>query len=199
MFGVPAYRGQVHHGHVLQMASLAGAVMSARGTVSLRGMLFPDSCFVQWSRNYMLYTALQDGADWLLMCDADTYTDDATNLIRMVRDADRSGAAVVAAPYKIRGGSGYAVARKPGGQLAREDFAGQLLEVDRIATGCMAVRCGWIREQWPEQPWFDARPTTGADGSPRMLGEDISFCDGVRQRAGTVLADGRFEPFHVGS
>lgn len=68
--------------------------------------------------------------------------------------------------------------------------------VARIGAACIAVNCNWLRAYWPTGPWFEmhhdysARPVNAR-------GEDYNICDGIWQRGGAVLCDGRFEPKHV--
>jgi hypothetical protein len=38
---------------------------------------------------------------------------------------------------------------------------------------------------------------TYLDEQNRFVGEDFAFCDGIRDRGGYVLVDGRFEPVHA--
>lgn len=199
LVGIPAYRGQVHYGHLMQMMSLSSAVFTARGLLSLRGLVCPESCSIDWSRNQLLHLALKDGSDWLLMCDADTYHTNAADFVRMIEEARIKGAAVVAAPVKMRGREGYNVFTSGDAKekriVPKEEFAGKVTPVDRIGTAFMAVNCHWIRDHWPEQPWFVTQQLSGP--VPSKIGEDVSFVDGVRSRGGLVLADGRFEPVHV--
>lgn len=199
MLGIPAYRGQVHYGHVMQMASLSSAVFMAKGGLSLRGMLFPDTQFVFGGRNRILNISIKDESDWVLMCDADTFVADASHLVRMVAEAHKTDAAVIASPTKLRGRPGYNVlpADTHKNLMDADAWKGQVIEVDRIGTACMAIRLDWVRNEWPEQPWFEARCIPGAE--PGVLGEDVWFCDGVKKRGGKILADGRFEPVHVGA
>ena len=201
MIGVPAYRGQVHYGHIMQMMSMCSVTFAARGLLSLRGITCPESCSIDWSRNQILHYALKDGSDWVLMCDADTYHTNAADLVRMIEEARIKGAAVVASPVKMRGRAGYNVFTAGDASEKRivpsDEFAGKVLEVDRIGTACMAVNCGWIRDRWADQPWFVTQHLPGV--APSKVGEDVAFCDGVRSRGGVILADGRFEPRHIGA
>lgn len=189
MFGIPAYREMVHRGHVIQMMSMVSTVFASRGLISLRGFLSPDSCNVDWSRNSLLYAALKDKSDWLLMMDADTYHRDAGDLFKMVEEGEMQRAAVIAAPVRIRKGTEHNV---KGGF----DFQGEVKEVDRIGAACMAVNVRWIHDHWPDQPWFATQHKTGP--VPSKVGEDVYFCDGVRERGGKILGHGLFEPIHHG-
>lgn len=199
MIGIPAYRGQVHYGHVMQMMSMAATCIASKA-FAIRGFLAPESCSIDWSRNQMLHMAVKDGSDWLLMCDADTFHQRAPDIVTMILDAQGSGDAVVAAPVRLRGKPGHNVYRVVGGvgeQVESDYWQGRQAPVDRIGTAMMAVNCNWIRQCWPEQPWFVTQQLAGK--APSKIGEDISFCDGVRERGGRIMVDGRFEPVHVGA
>lgn len=138
----------------------------------------------------LLHSALKDGSDWLLMMDSDTYHRDAGDLFKMIEHGALERAAVIAAPVLIRNGQGHNV---KGGF----DFEGKVKEVERIGTACMAINCCWIRDHWADQPWFATMHKCG--DVPSKVGEDVFFCDGVRERGGTVLGYGKFEPTHVGA
>jgi len=197
--GIPAYRQQVAVGHLYQTANLVKALEGSE--VELAGILSTDSCSVEWSRNQLVHTALKNGADWLLMCDADTYHSKAGDLLEMMREGQRRGAAVIAAPVKQRGSSGHhnvvVVEGNETRRLTPFEFAGKVLPVQRIGTACMAVSLGWVKDHWPEQPWFQMVQLPGPE--PKKVGEDFLFCEHVGDRGGLILADGRFEPVHVGA
>ena len=202
-FGIPAYRGQVHYGHVMQMQSLVASIFLARSKgipLTLRGVMCPESCSVDWARNTLLHHALKDESDWLFTCDADTFYASGNHIVQMIGAGYESGAAVVAAPVRMRGkNSTFNVLKMGEGRqlVDPESWKGKVIEVDRIGTAFMAINCNWIRQHWPEQPWFVTRQLPGP--VPNKIGEDMTFCDGVRERGGLILADGRFEPHHVGA
>ena len=200
-FGIPAYRGQVSVGHIYQAVNLGALCAVARRDFSFTSIIDVDSCFVDFARNRLLYGAIGSGADWLLMMDSDVHHQVPGDLLSMLSLGHSQGAAVIAPPCKKRKSPSYMVERKAAdGSLSALDhpeFRGEVVPVDRIATSCMAIRCGWIVKNWPDQPWFTTQHLPGA--VPSVRGEDYSFCDGVRSRGGTILADGRFEPTHVGA
>lgn len=195
---VPAYRRQVDIGQVAQALNLGAFVMKS-GAHAL-DFLFTESCSIEWSRNQLLHQAIRRGNDWALMVDADTFHPRVSDVVRMLEDGSRAGAAVIASPVKMRGRPGYNVFEVEDGKSRFADptsWRGTVTPVHQIGTAFFAVRCGWIVEHWPEQPWFETQHAPGPE--PRKIGEDVTFCDRVRARGGTILADGRFEPVHVGS
>jgi hypothetical protein len=190
--GVPAYGAQVHAGHVTQAIAL-GAAIGGRAALQFT---YTDSCSLDWSRNFILHKAITQGADWLLMCDADTYCPDASKTLAMLREADERGARVIATPVLTRRHNTYN-AMRCGLIMAMGDFRGQVVEVDRIGTAFMAIDCTWVKDNVP-YPWFTSEQLLTED-RPGWIGEDFSFCDRVRSAGGTILADGRFEPVHTGT
>lgn len=195
---IPAYRRQVDIGHVPQALNFGAALLST-GKHSL-DFLHTESCSIDWSRNQLLSKAIKRGADWALMCDADTFHPRPAETIAMIDEGEVRGAAVVASPVKMRGRSGYnvfEVANDSAKFVDPESWKGKLISVDRIGTAFFAVNCNWIRTRWPQQPWFTTQQLEGDE--PRKIGEDVTFCDRVRERGGLILADGRFEPVHVGA
>lgn len=195
--GIPAYRGQVHYGHVMQMMSMSALCMAARETFAMRGFMAPESCSVDWSRNQLVYHGMRDeDCDWVLMMDADTFCARAEPVLRMLHTAAEERPAVIAAPVIIRGKQAYNVLdAEDNHNIPREEWANKVCEIDRVGTACMAISTKWMRANWPESPWFETKQLPGP--VPSKVGEDINFCDGVRSRGGRILLDGRFEPIHV--
>jgi len=198
---IPAYRDQVHVGHVVGNMRLVGA-MSMRDDFRLTGFYFVDSCSVPWARNVLLHKAMKGGADWVLMADADTYHVGPSDTMNMLLAGEAEGAAVIAAPVKQRRSNGIynTLVRQADGsprRLEKKDFEGRVVPVDRIGTGYFAINAKWIKDIWPDQPWFFEHQMRGSE--PLKMGSDIAFCDEVRQRGGLILADGRFEPEHHGA
>lgn len=152
------------------------------------------------------------------LCDA--IGDAGADIGQMIRDADRgqvalasgegytlreipmppntNGVGLVGAPVRGRGLGDPGVCVRGLGlePLSIEDLRGEVRPVGRIGGAFIAVHCNWLRCYWPTGPWFvmehDYRGRPG-----NMRGEDYFFCDGIRQRGGVVLCDGRFEPRHV--
>lgn len=181
-------------GHVLQSAQLAHTWAKANLPPVL--YIHTDTCAVDKARNMLVAKARDAKCDWLLMCDADTYYPRPPAIAAMIHEATQRKAAVIAAPVRMRKRDGYNVQRG-GALLEPDDFRGRVLEVDGIGTAFMAVRLGWIVQEWPLAPWFQFTHHEGYQ--PSTTGEDYSFCKGVRERGGVILADGRFEPAHVGA
>jgi len=209
-FGIPAYRRSVDVGHFETGLALGMTMAQLGKRFELVGLVTVESCSIDYARNEMLHLALKAGADWLLMMDADTFhghykgkvlkRNPAMDILYMLEEGTKRDAAVIAAPVAMRNRPGYNVVKKnDAGEdeaIPYEELVGKITQVDRIGTAFMGVNCKWIRACWPDQPWFLTQHFPGP--APRKLGEDYSFCDGVTKRGGTILADGRFEPNHIG-
>lgn len=196
--GTPAYRGQVCVGQTIQAAQLAW-VWSQQGWPPPL-LVAVDSALLDKARNKLVEFARDATCDWLLMCDADAYTGDARAIHAMLAEGTKQGAAVIGAPVRTRKVTAvqYNVARGDGSVcLPVGEWRDRVVPVDRIATAFMAIRLGWLVKEWPHAPWFAVTHFTG--WRPRTEGEDYAFCRGVRERHGLILADGRFEPVHVGA
>lgn len=123
----------------------------------------------------------------------------------------RTGVGLIGAPVRGRGGAqgvcvhGVKSAERgdePGltywsvGPEKLEDLRGRVQPVGRIGGACIAVNCGWLRSHWRQGPWFEMKHDYS--GRPKNArGEDYSICDGIWERGGVVLCDGRFVPEHV--
>lgn len=196
VLGIPAYRGQVHYGHVMQMMGLSSYVLTSNGMFLLRGLVTPESCSVDWARNSIVHQALQDkDCKWALMLDADTYARDARTLLRMLHTGYQEDCAVIAAPVIMRGRDAFNVQIEKDVLAERDDFENKVLDVDRVGTACMAINLAWLKREWPESPWFETKQLPGP--VPAKVGEDIAFCDAVRAKGGRIVLDGRFSPHHV--
>jgi hypothetical protein len=192
--GIPAYGGRVSSGHVFQAGNIAAAWTQSRMPPPY--YIHTDTCAVDKARNMLVAKARDAKCDWLLMCDADTYYPVPAAIAAMIHEGQSRGAAVIAAPVRMRKRDGYNVKR--GDELVPiDDIRGRVAEVDAIGTAFMAVRLGWIAKEWPLSPWFRFIHNEGYQ--PSTTGEDYAFCQGVKQRGGVILADARFEPVHVGA
>lgn len=128
-------------------------------------------------------------------------------VLRSITMPSNNGVGLIGAPVRGRGigNSGFCCQVFDVGQggergasrsCNEQEITGKVLPVARIGGACIAVNCGWLRSYWPTGPWFEM--THAYDGRPRTVrGEDYSICDGIWQRGGVVLCDGRFAPAHV--
>lgn len=83
-----------------------------------------------------------------------------------------------------------------GEQVPLDILAGKMSVVGRIGGACIGINLDWIRRSWPKGPWF-AMQHDYTERPKNARGEDYFICDGIYQRGGLVLADGRFVPEHV--
>jgi len=191
--GIPAYGGKVSMGHVFQGCQLAWAF--SKNMLASPLVLSVDTASVDKARNILVARTRDAGADWLLMCDADTYCPKPPAIFEMLKTGINRGAAVIGAPVKMRKRPGYNVSAGEGFEpLAEDTWRGRVVEVERIGTAFTAVNLQWLVANWPDSPWFMFEHLPGPQ--PDTVGEDFWFCRGVRRRGGLILADGRYEPYH---
>jgi len=127
-------------------------------------------------------------------------------------DHRRTGVGLIGAPVRGRGVGddgvcvqGLGMGATPGepynsfwatGPMPLEDVLDKVQPVGRIGGACIAVNCGWLRSYWAQGPWFEMKHDY--KGRPKNArGEDYSICDGIWERGGVVVCDGRFVPSHV--
>jgi hypothetical protein len=189
----PAYRNQVHSGLMFQLLNL----VRASGEQNQIILATVDTCFLDLGRNHLLNNAVSQECHWALMCDADTFCTDPKSIVDMLNEGAEKSAAVIAAPVQLRGRDDYN-AQIGAEYLKPEQFRGKVQKIDRVGTAFMAINCRWVREHWPEHPWFQSRVVPGPNGIPNKMSEDFEFCDGVTSRGGEILLDGRLEPHHAG-
>jgi hypothetical protein len=199
-YGIPCYRQNVNIGHVAQGIAMRQVADHFGAPLMLT---WADSCSLAWSRNHMLWWSIKQGVTWLLTSDADTYHMKPGDIAGMLAEGVKRDAAVIAAPVRMRNRGGFNLAKVDAeGEehpYAEDEFKGKTLEVDQIGTGFMAINCEWVKRCMPE-PWFEMHQVPSTDLSPPgWNGEDYHFCRGVKARGGLILADGRFEPTHMGA
>lgn len=249
---LPAYGFHLDVGHAAMWLGVGAALAQAADKFEL--VMFTEYSIngIDLCRNTAMYDALQAGADYCLMIDADTFhqsarsgadigaglsgadaiADAGVQILQMIRDADRlqyaaetpnghelkpielpltlsehTGVGLVGAPVLGRGigdpnicvrglirddGPGY-------GDLAQVSFSqvrNRIVPVKQIGGACIAVNLQWMRKHWPTGPWF-VMDHDYAGRPKNRTGEDYFICNGIHQRGGIVLCDGRFRPEHV--
>lgn len=209
--GLPAYGSKLDVGHAAMWVGFGAALASSSERFALRMFAHYHVNGIALCRNTIVYDAIQAGCDWVLMVDADTFHaakadaigDAGVDILQMIIDAHRHGAAVVGAPVRgrqIENRQGAVCVQVADGAAWRApslaQLSGRLLRIDRIGAAFLAVNLRWLVHHWPEPPWFVMEDCF--EGRPRHgRGEDYYFCDGVRARGGMILCDGRFVPSHV--
>jgi hypothetical protein len=207
---IPAYGGQVDAGHCGTFLSLGHALAASEDRWDLVSWQVLDCNPVAVARNIAMAGALAAGADWLLMLDADTTCegprDDVPTggyfLLEMIssgqrlRELEGKIAAVGAAVASRRHGRPmvWVEDSEIPGSFTECATGGGLREISRIATACVAVNLGWIRDCWPDPPWFTH---AFSHKSIVAVGEDVWFCDEARARGGKIYVDGRVKTEHV--
>lgn len=181
-----------------------------------------DVCGVDVARNTLIEESISVGCDWMLMVDADSWVHEGRDLLSMISQADRAGAAVVAAPVRRRDAGNdhpmiyrlvdapvrmqfdmFGAAGRPMPQpvpVPEAQFQGAVIEVDAAATAIMAINLGFLRNQRAlgliGLPWF--KFTYTPQTCSIAASEDLDFCRRVRDAGGTVLCDGRVSTGHRG-
>lgn len=198
-WGVPTYKRKIDVGVAemfMRVGTLVGWLQHEKD-IEFLGLIKTDTCSVQGARNEMVYMTQKVEGDWLIMSDADTYTLDPEKVFDMVMMGQEKGCAMIGAPCLMRNGKGYNVAIKRGDPWAKADqLLGRVQKVDRMGTGMVALNLGWLKEKWPESPWFQEYFIPGP--KPIRVGSDISICDQIDSKGGQIYCYGMFEPVHVG-
>ncbi len=175
-FGIPAYGGKVAAEHARMWLELGHTLASSEERFNVRmPVMLVDVCQVDKARNMIVEAAFQSHCDWLLMIDADVWIEDPWTLLRMISEADKAGHEVAVAPVQRRRLSDQR------GQLGEGHGRLSMGRV-RQATACMAMRLGAL-----PRPWFQFLPNRS---------EDLNFCDRIRERHGTIVADRRVQTCH---
>jgi len=221
--GIPAYGGQITAHQARMWMEFGNTLGGSSERFTLVAFDFYDVNGIDQARNQMLTRAVEVGADWLLMIDADTWvepgradreaqTDAGFLLLRMISEADRAGAEVVVAP----------VVRRTTADTAERELA--VYRYDEAQQGstphpytCKCKACTFhiaapvVLDELPYglveidsagaavfavrvMSVFDKR-ISFAFRSP--FSEDREFCRQVRESGGKILVDTRVRTGHL--
>lgn len=206
--GIPAYGGLVSAEHCKMWMELGFILANSPERFALASMGYVDINGIDNARNHLLHAATEMRADWLLMIDADTWVeaygtqpdeqDAGFQILRMISEADRAGAAIVAAPVARRKMAddgkrevmAYRRGRAP--RIAGEELVAidsselqsgdTLIEVDAVATAVFAIRLsavGFAKFEFTKE-----------------LSEDLEFCRQIKLAGGKVFIDRRVRSGH---
>lgn len=198
-FGLPAYGGKIAMQAAEMWLSLGNTLAASEARFEMRMLSLVDTCGIDVARNRLVEEALEKGCNWLLMIDADTWHPDGFDILRMVSEADRAGAAVVVAPVPRRAPNDthLMVYQEIEGQrvpFKLEQLGGQLTPIHSAATALMAINLDFLIAQQIEAPWFKF---VWQDGTTKFLSEDLFFSGRIRAAGGLILADGRYVAKHL--
>jgi hypothetical protein len=220
-FGLPAYGGKVSAEHTLMFLELGHTLALSHERFQLAGWFMIDNCGIEKARNRLLREALDAGADWLLMIDADTWAvnngdeDAGVQLLRMISQADKEGATIVGAPV-IRRYSGHDRFKPPTSELMVYDwhetkpagiaYAGY---GEHEATPAEGKLVALAPSELPRKlTSCDALATAIFAVNIKKAGhlnfkftdelsEDLYFCHKVKEEGGKILVDGRVRTAHL--
>ena len=210
--GVPAYGAHVVMWHTRMWLTMGAALANSAERFALVSFDLVDACGIDVARNKLVHDALEKGADWLLMIDADTWAEDGGDILQMISDADKAdqaesgwkpvGAVVAPVPRRDPWDTRPMVyARVPEGfrdQLVNIDLKPEGLQfVDSAATAMMAINLGFIRGVGWMAPWFSFEWHSSKTPWKPSLSEDHVFCRRVRESGGVILADPRVKAKHL--
>lgn len=215
--GLPAYGAKLSMWHA-QMWLTLGATLAQSPRFDLAMFSYVDACGIDVARNRLVEDALKARCDWLLMVDADAWTDDGGALLQMIADADRYGedpqrrttksCAIVGAPVPRRDPNDTRptvyrriTAHADRAPLLDMPFAyepiavsgDRLVEVDSIGAAMVAVNLNFLALTVP--PWFKFLWKPGETRPHRS--EDHVLCERAIDCGWAVLADPRVVTHHL--
>lgn len=185
---VPAYNEQVN----LNVASQAmrDAFWCAENGISYR-FRGSHSCDLVWMRNACLDRSLREGYDWLVMQDADVFSEAPRGPIEsLLRNARETGATITSALVTMR--------TDPPRANVWPVHVGEVFEADKVGTGMVLLNLNKIREWYEgyQGPCF-ARTYDTDKGVVQKIGLDIYFSYVVRQHGGLIVCDATVPTVHV--
>lgn len=200
--GLPAYTGQITAFAFRMWLDLGAMLRASEARFKLVQTNLIETCGIDVARNRLVAEALEVGADWLLMIDADTWHEDGSDILQMISDADRMaqhtkvGAVAAQVPKRDPDDTHLMVYRYLNEKRYPATLpSGGIADIDAAATAMMAINLNFIREHKLKAPWFKFEWRDG-DTKP-FQGEDLYFCARVREAGGVILGDGRFIAKHL--
>jgi hypothetical protein len=204
--GIPAYGGYVSAEQTRMWTEFGNIAGASNERIRITMFAVADCQPVDRARNMLLAQAMCHSSDWLLMIDADTWVkadkeDDAGfQLVRMISDGERAGAALVSAAVvrrcsRVEDGMHLAVYEPPGKDgiygkglpvkwVAEQRRA--LVPVHAVGAACFAVDLKKVAEAKIEYKFSE-------------LSEDLDFCRQIRTAFGdkSILVDPRVVTVHL--
>lgn len=142
-------------------------------------------------RNRNLQRAIDKGLDYVLFQDADIYSNSKIGAAAVLLEtARKTGAAAVAALVGLR-------SEPPKANVwPLPEQPGAVYEAEKAGTGIMLIDCRQIASWDYSGPWFD---NVYADERKTRIetGEDIYFCNLIREMGATLYVDSRLPTTHV--
>lgn len=193
---VMAYGGSIASQHA-QMWLNFGQIVGKEYSFIPIHMHAVDINPVDRARNYAVGTAMQAGADWLLMVDSDTFTVDragAKALANMLSEGLISrGAAIVVAPVAARDDAEHTMVYDlRDGKLEPAEALDWSIALHPIASAAAAIMA--INLHKIGDAIFKFVPP---DGNQPSLSEDHAFCEQIRNAGGAILVDTRVRTGHL--
>ena len=154
LVGIPAYGGLARAEQTAMWFELGHAFATAEDRFRFAGIKLIDSQPIDRVRNLLIAEARQRQVDWLLMIDTDVWIDGTDEepagyqLLRMISEADRRGAAIVGAHVQRRGGEGLMTYDRSvsTGRLIPVNPMPNLYAVDAIGTSVFAMALAGLPE-----------------------------------------------------
>lgn len=186
--GMPIRAGFIHAGHTFTFFSFGAACAAEEG---LQVVNFQALDQGERTLDSFVRQALESEVEVLFLVHPDYYlapsarnSDVGSGVLRMIRTLrDEGAAAIAAAGPDALGKLGFRPLKDAKPEL------GKIFEVDRLGHGMMAIDIEWLREHWPNPPWFAPRFKEGPDLA--VVRDDWTFSEGVIARSGKLLCDGR--------
>lgn len=202
--GLPAYGGKVVAEHARMFLELGHTLACSEARFEFTHHQYIDVCGIERARNALLAVAMMKGANWLFMCDADTWVEgtDEDNagfqILRMISEAERLDATLVGAPVVRRvaqsgkrelnvyrsAADARLVSLDPAREVPDGEVRQGLFEVDAIGAACIAINLTKLTEEMSFK-FTD------------VLSEDLEFCRQIKAAGGKVFVDGRVRTAHL--
>lgn len=153
--------------------------------------LWSDFCSIPRARNWALRTALESGADYILMQDADVFADRSVNLFTELRNGLADATAIAAATPLRR-----TIQFDGPMMLNVQPVKPGVYDCDTIGSGVLLIDLKRLKTLTGHRgPWF--ANLYSDDGCVVTMSEDIYFCHAVRNAGGKVRAHAGLPMSHV--
>lgn len=190
---LPAYGGKI-------VAQLATTIMADQAWAISNGhelgCFFQDIQPIDRSRNTAFFKAVNHNFDYMMMYDADTYADGSHSALGVLYDqlteaqnGRHPNAAAIGAVYVHRNGQRT---------LVYPPLPPEVVEpIKHIGTGMMLLDLNKLESIKRNHKWFQY--VLESNGQDTKAGEDVYFCDEVKNQGGVVLGSTHIPTRHLGT
>ena len=150
----------------------------------------PESCYVHWSREYIVQRAIERKCSHVLFIDSDMFFEGNAAEQLLKRDKD-----IIGVQYNLRQLPAISTLKvtDESGNKIQEEYPDGLLKCIAVATGFLLIKTSVFEKL--SEPWFFFESN---DKGEVVYGEDMWFCQKARRAGFDIWCDTTIKVGHIG-